>query len=192
MDSEPNAPRCAAHIDYHRVKAHLTARLSPSCSLVGDITLGERVSVMAGCCLRADDAPIVIEAECNLQEGVVVHEDYDMPVVVGRHTTVGHRAMLHGCTIGENCLIGMSSTIMNGARIGRNSVVAAGALVTEGKEFPEGALIVGVPAKVRRMLTEREIAEMCTFPGDDYLVQTAAMLEDGVLFSPTPDFDFQA
>ena len=86
-------------------------------------------------------------------------------MVIGRHTTVGHRAMLHGCVIGENCLIGMSCTIMNGAKIGKNSVVAAGALVTEDKEFPDGVLIVGVPAKVRRELTEEEIADMCTFPG---------------------------
>lgn len=147
---------------------------------------------MAGSCLRGDDAPIVIEDECNIQEGVVIHEDYGKPVTIGRHTTVGHRAMLHGCTIGDNCLIGMSCTIMNGAKIGKNSVVAAGALVTEGKEFPEGVLIVGVPAKVRRELTEQEIADMCTFPGDDYLKQTEAMLEDGVLFNPAPDFNFQA
>ncbi|MDO5042955.1 MAG: gamma carbonic anhydrase family protein [Slackia sp.] len=182
----------STEIDYHRVKADPTARISPSCSLVGDVTLGEKVAIMAGSCLRGDDAPIVVEDECNIQEGVVIHEDYGKPVVIGRHTTVGHRAMLHGCVIGENCLIGMSCTIMNGAKIGKNSVVAAGALVTEGKEFPDGVLIVGVPAKVRRELTEEEIADMCTFPGDDYLKQTEAMLKDGVLFNPAPDFNFQA
>ena len=112
--AEERAHGSSTEIDYHRVKADPTARISPSCSLVGDVTLGKKVAVMAGSCLRGDDAPIVVEDECNIQEGVVIHEDYGKPVAIGRHTTVGHRAMLHGCVIGENCLIGMSCTIMNG------------------------------------------------------------------------------
>ncbi len=192
MADEATVVHSSTDIDYHRVKADPSARISPSCSLVGDITLGKNVAVMAGSCLRADDAAIVIGDDTNVQEGVVMHEDYGQPVTIGRHTTVGHRAMLHGCTIGDNCLIGMSCTIMNGAKIGNNSVVAAGALVTENKEFPDGVLIVGVPAKVRRELTEEDIEKMCTFAGDDYLLQTEAMVKDGVLFNPTPDFNFQA
>ncbi len=178
--------------DYHQVKDHPTSRISPSCSLVGDIALGENVSVMAGCHLRADDDKIIVGDGCNIQEGVIIHEDAGMPVIIGKNSSVGHHAMLHGCQIGENCMVGMSATIMNGAKIGNNSVVAAGALVTEGKEFPDNSLIVGVPGKVKRELSEQEVFDMCTYPALDYVRLSEAMLNDGVLFNPGPDFNFQA
>ena len=169
---------------YHQVKAHPTSLISPSASIVGDVTLGRNVSVLAGAYLRGDDAPIVIGDESNLQDGVTVHTDVDRPVRLGRRVTVGHQALLHGCTVGDNVLIGMGSIVMNGAKIGSHSLVAAGALVSEDKEFPEGALILGVPARVKRMLSEDEIANMCVEPADEYLVVSAQMHREGLLHHP--------
>ena len=181
-----------SEVDYHRVKANPTARIAHSCTIVGNVILGKDSSVMSGCHLISDGERIEVGDESNVQEGVIMHIDPGLPIVIGKHTSIGHRAMLHGCTIGENCMIGMSSTIMNGAKIGNNCVVAAGALVTEGKEFPDNSLIVGVPAKVKRELTEQEIFDMCTYPASDYVILTGAMVKDGVLFHPGPDFNFKA
>lgn len=170
---------------YHRVSAHPSARISPSAGLVGNVTLGRETCVLAGAQLRGDDAPITIGDESNLQENVVVHVDANCPVTVGRHVTVGHGAILHGCTIGDNVLVGMGAIVMNRAKIGANSVVAAGALVSEGKEFPEGSMIMGMPARLKRELTEDEIAQLCTAAGDEYLRVGAAMLEEGILQHPS-------
>lgn len=174
---------------YHRVKAHPTARISPAASLVGDVTLGRDVTVFAGVQIRGDDAPVVIGDESNLQENVVVHVDFDVPAIVGPHCTVGHGAILHGCELGENVLVGMGAIVMNRAKIGANSLIAAGALVSEGKEFPPGSLIMGMPARVKRALSDEEIASMCTFPADDYVRQSGEMLAQGVLEHPSPDMD---
>ena len=158
---------------YHRVKAHPTARIAPSAGIVGDVTIGRDASVFAGVQIRGDDAPVVIGDESNLQENTVVHVDFDVPCIVGPHCTVGHGTILHGCELGENVLVGMG----------------AGSLVTEGKEFPPGSLIMGTPARVKRALTDEEIASMCTFPADDYVRQSGEMLEQGVLEHPAPDMD---
>lgn len=181
-----------SEVDYHRVKADPTARIAYSCTIAGNVILGKNVSVMSGCHLISDGERIEIGDDCNVQEGTIMHIDPGLPIVIGKHTSIGHRAMLHGCRIGENCMIGMCATVMNGAKIGNNCVVAAGALVTEGKEFPDNSLIVGVPAKVKRELSEQEIFEMCTYPASDYVILTEAMVKDGLMFHPDPDFNFKA
>lgn len=126
--------------------------IAPDASLIGRIIVGRDAGFWFGAVLRGDNEPIVIGAGSNVQEHTVMHTDIGFPLTVGTGCTIGHRAMLHGCTIGDNSLIGMGAIVLNGARIGNNSLVGAGALVTEGKEFPDGSLIVGSPAKVVRQL----------------------------------------
>ncbi|PVE20627.1 gamma carbonic anhydrase family protein [Microvirga sp. KLBC 81] len=126
--------------------------IAPDADVIGRIRLGSDVSVWFGAMLRGDNEWIEIGARTNIQDGAVLHTDMGYPLTVGEGVTVGHHAILHGCSIGSNTLIGMGATILNGARIGANSIVGANALVTEGKEFPDGSLIVGSPAKVVRSL----------------------------------------
>src|ERR671914_1987728 len=117
---------------------------------MGDVTLGEDASIWYGAVLRGDMAPIVIGAQSNIQDGTIVHVDEGVPCTVGRRVGVGHRVILHGCTIEDDCLIGMGSIILNGARIGRGSVIAAGAVVPEGMQVPPGSLVMGVPGRIVR------------------------------------------
>ena len=131
---------------------------APSADLIGDVRLGLRASVWFGAVIRADNTPILIGEESNIQDGAVGHSDPGAPLVIGARVTVGHQAILHGCTIGDNCLIGMGARILNGAVLGANCLVGAGALVTEGKLFEPGMLIVGSPARAVRALTEEQIA----------------------------------
>ncbi|MFZ2101768.1 MAG: gamma carbonic anhydrase family protein [Oricola sp.] len=126
--------------------------------VIGKVTLGEDSGVWFGCVLRGDNERITIGARTNVQEHTVMHTDMGYPLDIGEGCTIGHRAMLHGCTIGDNSLIGIGAIILNGARIGSNCLVGAGALVTEGKSFPDGSLIVGAPARVVRELDEKAIA----------------------------------
>ena len=130
---------------------------APSADLIGDVRLGARASVWFGAVIRADNTPIEIGAQSNIQDGAIGHSDPGFPLTIGAAVTVGHQAILHGCTIGAGALIGMGSKILNGASIGASCLVGAGALVTEGKEFPAGMLIVGSPARVVRPLTEQEL-----------------------------------
>ncbi len=126
--------------------------VAPDANLVGDVVLESGASVWFGCTLRGDNERITIGAGSNVQENTVMHTDMGFPLVIGQGVTVGHKAMLHGCTVGDNSLIGMGATILNGAKIGANCLIAAGALVTEGKEIPDGSLVMGAPGKVVRML----------------------------------------
>lgn len=129
-----------------------SAWVAPNASIIGDVHVGEKASIWFGAVLRGDIDSIHIGAGSNIQDGSVCHADPGHPLRVGEHVTVGHMVMLHGCTIGDHCLIGIGAVVMNGAKIGKNSVVGAGSLVTEGKEFPEGSLIMGSPAKLVRQL----------------------------------------
>ncbi len=131
---------------------------APSADLIGDVRLGRRASVWFGAVIRADNTPILIGEESNIQDGAVGHSDPGAPLTIGARVTVGHQAILHGCTIGDEALIGMGARILNGAVIGPNSLVGAGALVTEGKIFEPEMLIVGVPARAIRALNDDEIA----------------------------------
>jgi carbonic anhydrase/acetyltransferase-like protein (isoleucine patch superfamily) len=129
---------------------------APSADLIGDVRLGPRASVWFGAVIRADNTPIIIGEDSNIQDGSVCHSDDGFPLTIGARVTVGHQAILHGCTIADDCLIGMGARILNGAVIAAECVVGAGALVTEGKTFASGSLVVGTPARVVRALTDEE------------------------------------
>ncbi len=141
-----------------RPTRHATAWVAPSADVIGDVILGEDVSVWFRAVIRADNTPIPIGARSNVQEGAMLHSDPGSPLTIGEDVTVGHHAILHGCTIGNRVLIGMGATVLNNAVIPDDCLVGAGALVTEGKTFPAGSLIVGSPAKAVRALDERAIA----------------------------------
>ena len=131
--------------------------IAPGAHVIGDVIIGSGVGVWFGAAIRGDQEWIRIGAGTNIQENCVLHADPGFPLDIGANCTVGHRAMLHGCIIGENSLIGMSATILNGAKIGKNCLIGAGALVTEGKEIPDNSLVVGSPAIVKRTLDEAAI-----------------------------------
>ena len=135
-----------------------TAFVAPGAVLVGNVALADHASVWYNSVLRAEQEPIAIGAGSNLQDNVSCHVDLGFPLTVGRNVSVGHGAVLHGCTIEDGSLVGMSATVMNGAVIGAGSLVAGGAVVLEGAIIPPGSLVAGVPAKVRRALSDEEIA----------------------------------
>ena len=135
------------------------AYVAPTATVIGRATLARDSSVWFHAVLRADNEPINIGVGSNVQEGAVLRTDPGFPLSVGRDVTVGHQAMLHGCSIGDGALIGIQAVVLNGAVIGKNCLVGAGALGTEGKVFPDNSLIVGSPAKVLRQLTQQEIAK---------------------------------
>ena len=129
---------------------------APSADLIGDVRLGDRASVWFGAVIRADNTPIIVGEQSNIQDGANGHSDPGFPLTIGARVTVGHQAILHGCAVGDDCLIGMGAKILNGAVIEPQCLVGAGALVTEGKRFESGSLIVGSPARVVRQLTAEE------------------------------------
>lgn len=135
-----------------------SAWVAPGCHVIGAVTLEARSSLWFGAVLRGDNEPIVLGTGSNIQENSVLHTDMGYPLVIGQNCTIGHKAMLHGCTIGDNSLIGMGATVLNGARIGKNCLIGAGALITEGKEIPDGSLVMGAPGKVVRSLDSQAIA----------------------------------
>lgn len=134
-----------------------SAWVAENAQVVGDVTLGERTSVWFGVTVRGDTDTITIGAGSNIQDGSVLHADDGVPLVIGTNVTVGHQVVLHGCSIGDESLIGIGAIVLNGAKIGKHCLVGAGALVTEGKEFPDGSMIIGSPAKVTRQLTPEQI-----------------------------------
>lgn len=139
---------------------HETAWVAPNATLIGRVSLGAESSVFYGAVLRGDTDQITLGARSNLQDNVVVHCDTGTPTTIGTGVSVGHGAVIHGCTIENDCLIGMHATVLNGAVIGAGSLVAAGAVVLEGTVIPPGSLVAGVPAKVRRELAEEELASL--------------------------------
>ena len=134
-----------------------SAWVADNATIIGRVTLGPGVSVWYGAVLRADNEPIVIGARSNVQENAVLHTDPGRPMKIGDDVTIGHLAMLHGCTVGDGALIGIQAVLLNGAIIGNGSIVGAGALVTEDKVFEAGSMIVGVPAVCKRSLTPAQI-----------------------------------
>ena len=143
-----------------RPALHPTTWVAPTADLIADVHLGEEASVWFGAVIRADNTPIRIGARTNIQEGATLHSDSGAPLAVGKDCTIGHRAILHGCTVGNRVLVGMGAVILNGAVIADDCVVGAGALVTEGKTFPAGSLIVGSPARAIRSLDAKAIAAL--------------------------------
>ncbi len=126
--------------------------MAPDATIIGKVRIGKNAGIWFGVVIRGDNERILIGEDSNVQEHTVMHTDPGFPLTIGKGCTIGHRALLHGCTIGDNSLIGMGAIVLNGARIGNNCLVGAGALVTEGKEFPDNSLIVGSPAKAIRTL----------------------------------------
>ena len=136
---------------------HASAWVADDAQVIGNVTLAEDVSVWFGVVVRGDTETITVGKGSNIQDNSVLHADHGKPLVVGENVTVGHQVMLHGCSIGDNSLIGIQAVVLNGAKIGKNCLVGAGSLVTEGKEFPDGSMILGSPAKVVRQLSTEQI-----------------------------------
>jgi carbonic anhydrase/acetyltransferase-like protein (isoleucine patch superfamily) len=137
-----------------------SAFVADGATLIGKVTLQANSSVWYGATLRGDNERITIGENSNVQENTVMHADPGYPLTIGRDVTIGHQAMLHGCTIGDGALVGIQAVILNGAKIGKGCLVGAGALVTEGKEFPDNVLIIGTPAKAVRELTADDVARL--------------------------------
>ena len=135
-----------------------TAWVADSAQVIGAVTMAENSSVWFGAVVRGDTDRITIGRNSNIQDGSVLHADHGVPLDIGDNVTVGHQVMLHGCTVGDGTLIGIKSVVLNGAKIGRNCIVGAGALVTEGKEFPDGSMILGAPARAVRELSPEQQA----------------------------------
>ncbi len=138
-------------------RVHASAWVADSAQIIGHVELAEDVSVWFGTVIRGDTETISVGRGSNIQDNSVLHADHGKPLVIGEYVTVGHQAMLHGCTIGDGSLIGIQAVVLNSARIGRNCLVGAGSLVTEGKEFPDGSLILGSPANVVKQLSPEQI-----------------------------------
>jgi carbonic anhydrase/acetyltransferase-like protein (isoleucine patch superfamily) len=141
----------------HAPTIHESVFVADTATIVGKVTLEENASVWFGAAIRGDNEPIAIGPGSNVQEGAVLHTDPGRPLTIGRDVTVGHQAMLHGCTVGDGSLIGIQAVVLNGAVIGRNCLVGAGSVVTENKTFPDRSLILGAPARVVRELTDAEV-----------------------------------
>ena len=131
--------------------------IAESADVIGNVILGDQVSIWFNAVLRGDNDPIIVGRASNIQDGSVLHTDIGSPLTIEAGVTVGHKVMLHGCTIGKNSLIGINSVVLNGARVGKNCLVGANSLIPEGKEIPDGSLVMGSPAKVIRQLDERAI-----------------------------------
>lgn len=149
--------------------------IADNATVIGDVVLEAHVNVWFGAVLRGDNEPITIGAGSNVQEAVVMHTDPGFPLTLGANVTVGHMAMLHGCTVGDNSLVGINAVVLNGARIGRNCLIGAGALVPEGREIPDGSLVIGSPGKVKRELSADEIAGL-TRSAESYVARAARYL----------------
>ena len=137
-----------------------SAYITDSANIIGNVRIEANASIWFDVTIRGDNELIVVGKNSNVQEGSILHTDMGFPLTIGNNVTIGHQAMLHGCTVGEGSLIGIQAVILNGAKIGKNCLVGAGALVTEGKQFPDNSLIVGSPAKVIRTLTDEAITAM--------------------------------
>lgn len=143
--------------------------IAPGAHVIGNVHLGRDVGIWFGAVLRGDKEPLLIGDGTNIQEHAMVHADPGFPATIGAGVTVGHRAIVHGCTIGDGTLIGMGATVLNGAKIGKQCLIGAGALVTEGKEIPDGSLVMGSPAKVVRPLSEEGLA-LLRKPAENYVM----------------------
>ena len=155
----------------HTPQLHPDSWVAPNASVIGNVVLGEKASVWYGATVRAEFDPVTVGAGSNIQDNVTVHADPGFPVTIGAHVTVGHNAVLHGCTVEDDCLIGMGVIVGNGATIGAGSLIAPGAVLPQGMVVPPRSLVAGVPAKVRRELSdeERQVAGI-NAPAYEYLI----------------------
>lgn len=182
--AKPQIKMGASITDYRQVKAAPTAMLSPFATVIGDVAVGEDSSVFAGVQVRGDCEPIRIGNQTNIQENSCLHVSVGSSLSIGSHVTVGHCAMLHGCTIEDNVLVGMGSIVMDDAHIGHDCIIGAGSLVTQGKEFEPRMLILGSPARAVRQLTDEEIESMVTVAADAYVEVARNMTSEGLMLHP--------
>jgi carbonic anhydrase/acetyltransferase-like protein (isoleucine patch superfamily) len=154
------------------------AWVADSAEVIGNVQLGENASIWFGAVLRGDNETMTIGRNSNVQDMSMLHSDPGSPLTIGENVTIGHQVMLHGCTIGDNSLIGIQAVVLNNAKIGRNSIVGAGSVVTEGKEFPDNSLIFGSPAKVMRTISDEDAAKLRH--GSDHYVQNAVRYAKGL------------
>ncbi|ALE83862.1 gamma carbonic anhydrase family protein [Pseudonocardia sp. HH130629-09] len=143
-------------VNGHTPQVHDQAWVAPGAVLAGEVSVGAETGIWYTCVLRADLAPITVGARTNVQDGSVLHADPGFPMVIGDGVTIGHRAVVHGCTVSDDVLIGMGAVLMNGVHVGAGSLIAAGAVLTQGTVVPPGSLVAGVPGKVRRELSQAE------------------------------------
>lgn len=162
--------------------------IAPTAVVIGDCHIGPEVGIWFGVVARGDIERITIGARSNVQENCVLHTDKGFPLLIGENCTIGHSAIIHGCTIGDNTLIGMGATVLNGAKIGKNCLIGANALVTEGKEIPDNSLVVGAPGKVIRTLDAEAIAGL-TASADRYVKNAKRFAMGLVEVHPPGDFD---
>ena len=165
-------------LDGHAPQLGANAYVADSAEVIGRVTLGDNASVWFGCVLRGDSEHIRIGRNCNIQDASVLHADEGVPLTLEDNVSVGHKVMLHGCTIGEGSLIGIGAVVLNHARIGKNCLVGAGALVTEGKEFPDGSMILGSPAKTVKQLSAEQIGNLRRIA--QHYVDNAARFRQGL------------
>ncbi|MEJ2057857.1 MAG: gamma carbonic anhydrase family protein [Desulfofustis sp.] len=152
--------------------------IAPTASVIGNVKIGSEVGIWFGCVIRGDQEAITIGDRTNIQDNCVFHTDPGFPVNVGKGCTIGHKAMIHGCTIGDNSLIGMGAIVLNGAGIGRNCLIGAGALIPEGKQIPDNSLVMGMPGKVIRQLDENAVQGLRN--SADHYVQNARRFARGL------------
>jgi carbonic anhydrase/acetyltransferase-like protein (isoleucine patch superfamily) len=169
----------AIAFDGHQPTVAADAWVAPTATLIGQVSIGSRASVWYGAVLRGDRSPISVGEGSNVQDGSVLHADPGFPCSVGSRVTVGHRAVVHGCTVEDDVLVGMGAVVLNGARIGSGSLLAAGTVVLEGAEIPAGSLVAGVPGKVRRELTDDERGRV-ELNAANYLDLSRRYLADGL------------
>ena len=172
-------------LEERRVIAEGAHFIAESASVIGSVILKAEASVWFGAVLRGDNEPITIGERSNVQDLAVLHTDLGYPVTVGRGCTVGHKVTLHGCTIGDNSLIGINATVLNGAVIGRNCLIGAGSLIGEGKTIPDNSLVMGIPGKVVRSLNAEQVAEL-TASADRY-VRNLKRFNAGLKVQPEVD-----
>ena len=159
-------------MSYERIVQTEDSYIAPTAYVCGDVRIGQQSSIWYGTVVRGDEAEIVIGNETNIQDNCVLHTGVEQPVLVGSRVTIGHGCIIHGCTIKDESLIGMGTIIMDGAVIGSHCLVAAGSLVTEGTHIPDGSMVMGRPARIRRALTEEETARLGLYA--DHYVKNAA------------------
>lgn len=175
------------------IKYRATAKIDPeayisdTCWIVGDVRIGYHAVIMHGASLRGDCDYIEIGAESNVQENCILHESDGSPIIVGEHTTLGHGCVLHACHIGDNALIGMNAVVLNNAVIGNNAIVGAGAVVPEGMVVPDNSLCVGIPAKVKRDVSQEQVVDIIESLTEGNLTEATRMMAEGLMFHPSEE-----
>ena len=167
-------------MNYKNVKISPSAKIAKQSVIVGDVTIGRDSCVLYFAVIRGDDAPVVIGEETNIQENCTIHVSHNSPVHIGNNVTIGHNAVVHGCTIGDRTLIGMGAVILDGAKIGNDCIIGAGSLVTKNTVIPDGSLVMGSPAKIKRNLTWEEKLGILE-NSKEYISVSGEMQEQGVL-----------